>query len=370
MEHLLEVLKILDGAVSADRKKVATYAEQLATKLEATGDPRGAQGIRRALSRQHSSTVSLARATAPLPVDSESRLALADESRFERGEVKVALSASTTSRVNEFIQHVTGADALLAHGLGIAPSALLYGPPGCGKTQLAKYIASELGLPLLTARVDTLISSYLGSTSKNIRLLFEHAMARPCVLFLDEVDAVAKLRDDQHELGELKRVVVSLLQNIDALDNKTVLVAATNHEHLLDRAIWRRFAFHLTIGLPTPEARAELAASFLGANVPPDLDIQHVAQATDGMSGAAIRQLCEEARRTAILAGQSRVSESDLLTRILRAQTESFDSLTVNQQIVAARKIDAKTFTLRRLSSMFAVSTGKISNLLRENEGS
>src|SRR4029077_10470965 len=108
------------------------------------------------------------------------------------------------------------------------PSLLIYGPPGCGKTQLARHVAEELHLPLLTARVDTIVSSYLGNTSKNIRSLFEHAMARPCVLFLDEFDAIAKLRDDQHELGELKRVVISLLQNIDALDSSITLIPATD----------------------------------------------------------------------------------------------------------------------------------------------
>ena len=96
---------------------------------------------------------------------------------------------------------------------------MLYGVPGCGKSTVAKYIAQQIGLPLVIARLDALVSSLLGSTSKNIRKVFDFADSRPCILFLDEFDAIAKARDDQHELGELKRVINSLLQNIDSLSS-------------------------------------------------------------------------------------------------------------------------------------------------------
>ncbi|MBK9619680.1 MAG: ATP-binding protein, partial [Candidatus Obscuribacter sp.] len=104
---------------------------------------------------------------------------------------------------------------------------------------------------------------------QNLRVLFEHAKARPCVLFLDELDSLGKLRDDKHELGELKRVVVSLLQNIDALHNETVLLSATNHEHLLDSAIWRRFCFQVKVDKPDEHSRESMAASFLGSFATP-----------------------------------------------------------------------------------------------------
>jgi ATP-dependent 26S proteasome regulatory subunit len=301
-----------------------------------------------------------------MPVDTESRLHLADERVVAKGDVNVILDNQTGVRVGEFVQHVRASDELIANGVGIAPSLLMYGPPGCGKTELAKYISAELELPLLTARTDTLVSSYLGSTSKNLRMLFEHAMARPCVLFLDEVDAVAKLRDDQHELGELKRVVVSLLQNIDALDNKTVLLAATNHEHLLDRALWRRFAFHLRIDLPDQDACASLLALFLGRNAPNGLDLEHLAAAAKGMSGAEIRHVCEDARRAAVLARTPKVADTDLLLRLLRSRVSGLDALPLGERVAAARKLSPKVFTVRRLSEMFSVSTGKISGLLRE----
>ena len=127
---------------------------------------------------------------------------------------------------------------------------LLYGPPGCGKSRLARYTARKLGLELYVARLDGLISSYLGSTSKNIRALFEFASRTPCVLFLDEFDAIAKLRGDTQELGELKRVVNSFIQNLDTLGTQSVVLAATNHEVLLDAAVWRRFSYRLELSYP------------------------------------------------------------------------------------------------------------------------
>lgn len=366
MDHLLEVLKILDGAVNSDRKKVLAYAEQLANKLEATGDKNAAEGVRRTLrGAGKSPAVATARLASALPVDGESRMRLADEVRVQPKDVHVILDPHTEARATEFVRHVRASDELLANGLGIAPSLLMHGPPGCGKTELARRISAELDLPLLTARTDTLISSYLGSTSKNLRMLFEHAMGRPCVLFLDEVDAVAKLRDDQNELGELKRVVVSLLQNIDALDNKTVVIAATNHEHLLDRALWRRFAFHLKIGLPDLRAREQLLTLFLGPQAP-ELELSPLAAATEGMSGAEIRHLCEDARRTAILDGHHLVPDVDLLGRLLRVRVPGLDALPLAERLTAARSISTKLFTVRRLSVLFAVSTGKISMLLKE----
>ena len=121
------------------------------------------------------------------------------------------------------------------------------------------------------ARLDTLISSLLGNTAKNIHKIFEYAKKQPCVLFLDEFDAIAKARDDQHELGELKRVVNSLLQNMDEYCQNGILVAATNHHELLDSAIWRRF--QTVIEMPKPEL-SEIGKMI--NNLPDFIDISQI----------------------------------------------------------------------------------------------
>jgi SpoVK/Ycf46/Vps4 family AAA+-type ATPase len=148
-------------------------------------------------------------------------------------------------------------------------------------------------LPLLVARLDGVISAYLGSTSKNLRAIFEYAAKTPCVLFLDEFDALAKLRDDSQELGELKRVVNSFIQTLDFFRKDLVLVAATNHEQLLDSAIWRRFSFVLKLDLPNENQRRELWRIYAGELNWSDREVDVLADFSEGYSCSAIKDTSE-----------------------------------------------------------------------------
>jgi SpoVK/Ycf46/Vps4 family AAA+-type ATPase len=322
--------------------------------------------------KNKASEVALAGITtaARLPVDNESRLTLADEDWIPPGEITVILDPSAQAKVEEFICYVKAADQLLASQVGIAPSMLIYGPPGVGKTELARYIAAELGLPLLTGRSDSLISSFLGSTAKNLRTLFEHAKSRPCVLFLDELDSVAKLRDDQHELGELKRVVVSLLQNIDALDNQIVLLAATNHHHLLDPAVWRRFAYKVEIAMPSAEARKHLFELFLGGYSSDHKDVQDFALLSENTTGADIRQICESAIRAAVIARQRTVAPIRVFREIISYRLGGkVDFIEAQPETVwAIRTLSPKVLTGARLANLFETSEATISRRLSLGE--
>ncbi|MCP1136294.1 AAA family ATPase [Paenibacillus polysaccharolyticus] len=262
MKNYAEVIKIIDGGLKSDSKKVHDYSLLLAEKLRSSGEETKADRILKLIHSQHSledtHSISASKNTntknKQVPFDQESKLEIADYYDSQQLNRKTLyLSPFNDQQIDEFIKSYDYSDKLAAHGLDIATTLLLYGPPGCGKTETAFMIAKKLSLPIVVARLDTLISSYLGNTSKNIRLLFEYASHTPCVLFLDEFDAVAKLRDDHHEMGELKRVVNSLLQNIDQLGDKCILIGATNHEKLLDQAIWRRFSTRLHIDLPSED---------------------------------------------------------------------------------------------------------------------
>lgn len=161
------------------------------------------------------------------------------------------LSAEAEQAVRELVEEQHRADLLRSHNLEPRSRILLAGPPGNGKTSLAEAIADALNVPFLVVRYEAVIGSYLGETAQRIGQVFEHARSRQCVLFFDEFDAIGKERGDLHETGEIKRVVSSLLLQIDSLPSYVVVVTASNHPELLDRAVWRRFQIRL--GLPMPK---------------------------------------------------------------------------------------------------------------------
>ena len=153
----------------------------------------------------------------------------------------------------QVINEQNRSDLLRSYGAEPRNKILLIGPPGNGKTSLAEAIAESLMLPLLIVRYESLIGSYLGETASRLSKLFDYAKTRECVLFFDEFETIGKERGDVHETGEIKRVVSSLLMQIDTLPSYVVTIAATNHASLLDQAAWRRFQIRLEIPKPTRE---------------------------------------------------------------------------------------------------------------------
>lgn len=164
--------------------------------------------------------------------------------------VDLVLSPETTAEIREFIDEYAEIALLRSHGLEPRHKVLLVGPPGTGKTSLAEVLASEMNLPFLVVRYDGLIASYLGETATRLRKLTDFVSQRPCVVFFDEFDTVGKERGDAQETGEIKRVVSSLLLQMDSIPSHCVIVCATNHPELLDRAVWRRFELRLEVPLP------------------------------------------------------------------------------------------------------------------------
>ena len=148
-----------------------------------------------------------------------------------------------------------------AHRIEPRHRVLLVGPPGTGKTTLAEAIAEAVAVPLFVVRYESMIGSYLGETAARLKRVFDYARTTPCVLFFDEFDAIGKERGDIHETGEIKRVVTSLLMQVDELPSYTIVAAATNHR-LLDRAAWRRFQLRLSLPLPTQKALSAYIDAF------------------------------------------------------------------------------------------------------------
>ncbi len=173
------------------------------------------------------------------------------ESVPERKLSDLILPEHVKSFCNDFIEEQLRSDLLRSYGLEPRHRLLLVGAPGNGKTSLAEAIAEALMLPLFTVRYEQIIGSYLGETAAKLSRLFEYVRTQPCVLFFDEFETLGKERGDTHETGEIKRVVSSLLLQIDSLPSYVITIAATNHDSLLDKAAWRRFQIKLELPAPT-----------------------------------------------------------------------------------------------------------------------
>jgi MoxR-like ATPase len=219
----------------------------------------------------------------------------------------VRLPEASKPIVRSLLDEQSRAGELRANGLEPRNRLLLVGPPGNGKTSLAEAMAAELGRLFLVVRYDGLIASYLGETAARLRRVFELAQSMPCVLFFDEMDAIAKERGDANETGEIKRVLTSLLTQIDELPATCLLIAATNHPQLLDEAVWRRFQIRLE--LPTP-SDADIQAYFKEAIAPAGrvsaASIKMLLQALGQASYSDAEELALSVRRRVVLESKSK----------------------------------------------------------------
>ncbi|RDU21912.1 AAA family ATPase [Anaerosacchariphilus polymeriproducens] len=203
---------------------------------------------------------------------------------------------------NDLVEEQLRAEVLQSYGLEPRNKMLLIGPPGNGKTTLAEAVAESLMLPLLVVKYESIVGAYLGETASKLSKLFDYAKSRRCVLFFDEFETLGKERGDIHETGEIKRVVSSLLMQIDALPSYVIVIAATNHENLLDKAAWRRFQVKINIPKPT---RSKLESFFYlfqkQRNFEFGLQVSTLAKKTLGLSYAEAEELALEIYRQYIL---------------------------------------------------------------------
>ena len=200
----------------------------------------------------------------PIPVDGDTRLALIRVFDDREGLEQPLLPMRLLRQVNAIIKERQERDHLISLGISPTKSAALIGPPGVGKTLTARWIASKLGKPLWVLDLTAVMSSLLGKTGNNLRSALDHAKANAAVLLLDEIDAIAKRRSDESDIGELKRLVTVMLQEVDLWPDTGLLLAATNHPELVDPALWRRFDTVLSFETPADSAIEDAVHRFLG----------------------------------------------------------------------------------------------------------
>jgi MoxR-like ATPase len=309
-------------AESGASKEAATLAQMLTTT--ARSSPMAPSRLVR--SRASYGAGEILTPQVAMPVDRETAVPLAtvtfpDEISEDPPVLGELLRTAATELVDEWTQRA----ALERVQIEIARSCLIYGAPGTGKTRLALWMCRQLRLPAVTAKLDGLVSSFLGTTSRNIGALFAFAARYQCVLLLDEFDAIAKVRDDPQEVGEIKRVVNTLLQNLDVRRNVGFSIGITNHELLLDSAVWRRFDVQLQVPRPDFNARLAVVRRYLKPLTLDEAEIRFLAWITDGASGADIETLVNSIKK-AIALGAPDPELVPLLQRVLVQHSRRFGS--------------------------------------------
>jgi SpoVK/Ycf46/Vps4 family AAA+-type ATPase len=271
-----------------------------------------AQDLRRLLAS--GSSLQMPQFEAPIPEpprDRDSTLPLADVDLPERYLADLVLSRGLFDNLTDLADEVDRWPTLDALGVPRRNRILLYGPPGCGKTSIAEALAGKLGRMLVTVRVESVISSYLGETGANLRRVMDFAAKGAYVVLFDEFDSLAKDRDDPADHGELRRVVNAVLQLIDRYRGPSILIAATNHSQVIDDAMWRRFDEVLEVSLPDREQIAQLLFRLLTRRAE-NVDLEAAVDGLVGFPHAAVEAVVYTAARRAVASSRTKIIQEDL----------------------------------------------------------
>lgn len=350
------IAAIINDGVQQDTKSLVTRSRQLASKLR-KDHPNLAEKIGAIVSASPLRTAESP--IRPIPVDADSR------QKLLREEYPVVLEREPVwpDSVGEQLQAVLleQSQAALLEEAGLTPirSLLMTGPPGCGKTTTAAWVAQQLDLPLLTLDLATVMSSYLGKTGSNIRAVLNHAQESPCVLLLDEFDAIAKRRDDDGDVGELKRLVTVLLQAIDDWPSGSLLIAATNHGELLDPAVWRRFDSVINFPSPTRKqvsvflrsALDPIVSDWLSQKISPD----SIAQLKGAITAVQKKMLLEKRGLYDVLAEQFNLDVAPSAMETIAKQT-------------AVLNMTKEGFSQRKISELTGLSRPMVKRIQEQSE--
>jgi len=316
-------LLVRSGA-SGDQTAFKRATEQLIEEERAKQHNLLANDLERILYGERSSPNTIHQILPEAPMDKESGVSLVDIKQAHRSIEELVLEERTLEVVENVLEEYRREDILRSYGMMPAEKVLFFGPPGCGKTLTAEAIAYELDRPIAIVRLDSLVSSFLGETATNLRKIFDFIAKHKLVVLFDEFDALGKERDDGSEHGELRRVVNAVLQMMDAYEGKSILIAATNHEQILDSAIWRRFDELVEFPLLNKDQLEHLLQLKLrGVRREFDLDSYELQEIFGGKSPAIVERIIRRAVKRMILKQKEFLSlrmlkhSSDLESRIL-----------------------------------------------------
>ncbi|WP_290925075.1 ATP-binding protein [Halodesulfovibrio sp.] len=343
-----ELLMVLRRSLSKIRKENPDLANELSYAISSAG---GVGAVR------HFNSVG------DIPRDQDSGLELIDREDVGGKAPLPIFSEDISQKIYRFIKERKAAEELRKAGIKVPSSLALVGKPGTGKTSLARAIASELNVPFMVVNLAAIVTSYLGQTGQNIKKVLDRAKIEPCVLLLDEFDALGYQRGDDGDVGEMRRVVTVLLQEIENWPEQSVVIAATNMPEQVDLAFQRRFSTWLEIPLPNYKARLDILTHYYPNRKRTEKIMNLAASALVGASGADIEEFVRRVRIGEVVEGYS--PKKAILYEL---EKELFDKgiskKDLKQFAQFARDFDSRYFTYRKLGQLLGISHTSIQRLL------
>jgi SpoVK/Ycf46/Vps4 family AAA+-type ATPase len=320
-----QVKALIQCHAEGDDTRFYAIAMQVAAQAARSGHGKFAQELRDLVDQTRARS---ARAEASMPkavpvVQPRGELAGLLTARYSKARlVDMALAPDVHLRIERVLVEQRERERIRAHGFSPQRKLLLVGPPGTGKTMTATVLAGELGLPLFTIQLDGLMTKYMGETAAKLRLVFEAITQTRAVYLFDEFDALGSERSHSNDVGEIRRVLNSFLQFLEQDESDSLILAATNHPGLLDRALFRRFDSVIEYQLPTGELAGRVMRSRLALLECGNVDWSRASRVASGLSHADIVRACEQAAKNSIIEHRTEIHTEGLLESLRERQSK------------------------------------------------
>lgn len=310
-----QIKALIRSHAEGDDTRFYAIAMQVAAQAARSGHGRFAQELRELVDQAKVRAKSAAPGPRPIPL-AQPRGELAGLLTVGYPKTRVAdmaLDKTLHTRIDRILLEQRQRERIREHGFAPLRKLLLIGPPGTGKTMTAAALAGELGVPLFMIQLDGLITKYMGETAAKLRLVFDAMQNTRGVYLFDEFDALGSERGTKNDVGEIRRVLNSFLQFLEQDDSDSLVIGATNHVRLLDRALFRRFDAVVEYRLPSKEIAARVMRGRLGLLDTSAIDWDRAADAADGLSHDEITHACEQAAKNAILEHSTQIRNDELV---------------------------------------------------------
>jgi SpoVK/Ycf46/Vps4 family AAA+-type ATPase len=327
MSTARHILALLRSHVEGEEQQFYSAALQMAAHEARQGHGKLAQEIRELIDQAKASKSVIEKKSDPIPlVQPKGDLANLVSVRYPDIRLSdMILTSDLEFRLKRVLTEQRQGKRLREHNLMPRRKLLLVGPPGSGKTMTAEALAGELKLPLFTTLYDSLMGKYMGETASRLKVIFEAMTITKGVYFFDEFDAIGTQRHNSNDVGEIRRILNSFLMFLEQEQGDSLILAATNHPQLLDKALFRRFDDVIEYQLPDAAIIRELIESRLISFEIDWKDWSNILNQANGLAQAEIVRATDDAAKQAVLSNSQKVSEDSLISAIMERKDLNFN---------------------------------------------